>query len=296
MLTRFLFLVAGYLAIWCNAASAQQYGFDAECRPLPPPGWMMQPQPPSQSCLDQRAQAQRAAREQRPAPSYALPQTSTQVRRYDPAPAPETPVSTSQTSSYRPGAMPQTSEQIASFVERNVKGAFRYSKPDYTPVPGSFYGGRYIVRRNKINGIVGAKYKRYDGQEEEMFVDIRDGYATCLQPSDHLSCDSPPVIPIPPAETNQLGERRLAGSTCLWTTDSSYSVTTYTAWSNGNITSNSESHIRDKITNRCSYQVQVQKDCHRFFTIQSSHYTLDPGESVDQGSIMSIGCDLYQKN
>jgi multidrug efflux pump subunit AcrA (membrane-fusion protein) len=50
---------------WIAPAEAQQYGFDAECRPLPPPGWMTMPQPPSPACLEQRAQAARAAEAER---------------------------------------------------------------------------------------------------------------------------------------------------------------------------------------------------------------------------------------
>ena len=44
-------------------AMAQQYGYDAQCRPLPPPGWMLMPQPPSQVCLQQRAVAAKVAAE-----------------------------------------------------------------------------------------------------------------------------------------------------------------------------------------------------------------------------------------
>jgi hypothetical protein len=40
---------------WSSPAMAQQYGFDANCRPLPPPGYMVQPQPASQECLRDRA-------------------------------------------------------------------------------------------------------------------------------------------------------------------------------------------------------------------------------------------------
>ena len=46
-------------------AVAQQYGYDAYCRRLPPSGYMMMSQPVSQSCLYQRAMATRAAETER---------------------------------------------------------------------------------------------------------------------------------------------------------------------------------------------------------------------------------------
>lgn len=61
---RYLALVIVFLAL-APPANAQQYGYDAHCRPLPPPGFMMQPQPPSQACLQQRAAAARAAEAER---------------------------------------------------------------------------------------------------------------------------------------------------------------------------------------------------------------------------------------
>jgi len=48
-----------------SASAIAQYGYDANCRPLPPPGYMMLPQPPSQACLQQRAAAARAAEAER---------------------------------------------------------------------------------------------------------------------------------------------------------------------------------------------------------------------------------------
>lgn len=53
------------IAVVLASPAAAQYGFDANCRPLPPPGYMMQPQPQSQACLQQRAQAARAAEAER---------------------------------------------------------------------------------------------------------------------------------------------------------------------------------------------------------------------------------------
>jgi hypothetical protein len=53
------------LVIACSGSALAQYGYDANCRPLSPPGYMMLPQPQSQACVQQRAQAARAAEAER---------------------------------------------------------------------------------------------------------------------------------------------------------------------------------------------------------------------------------------
>ncbi|MGE0418199.1 MAG: hypothetical protein AB7O80_15445 [Acetobacteraceae bacterium] len=54
---------AGLLAAASTGMAQTQY--DAQCRPLPMPGMIMQPQPPSQDCLAARAAAARAAEAER---------------------------------------------------------------------------------------------------------------------------------------------------------------------------------------------------------------------------------------
>jgi hypothetical protein len=67
MLFRLTFGLLVVLAATCGSmpAMAQQFGFDAYCRPLPPPGFMMPPQPVSQVCVQLRAAAARATEAER---------------------------------------------------------------------------------------------------------------------------------------------------------------------------------------------------------------------------------------
>lgn len=55
----YLSLSIAFIAMAWPAAAQVRY--DEACRPLPPPGWMMIPQPPNQECLRERAEAAREA-------------------------------------------------------------------------------------------------------------------------------------------------------------------------------------------------------------------------------------------
>jgi hypothetical protein len=75
MLTRFRRgAVFGAIMITLTTPGIAQPRYDAACRPLAPQGWIMQPQPPSEACLQQRALVARTAdveRKQRQAQTQA---------------------------------------------------------------------------------------------------------------------------------------------------------------------------------------------------------------------------------
>lgn len=56
------FLLLGVASAQAQAPTPQ---FDANCRPIPLPGYMMAPQPPNQDCLDYRARIAREQEQQR---------------------------------------------------------------------------------------------------------------------------------------------------------------------------------------------------------------------------------------
>jgi hypothetical protein len=63
MLTRLMrsaAIIAAVVTLTLPAVAQDQY--DADCRPLPPDGWMMLPKSPSAACLQQRAQAARTVK------------------------------------------------------------------------------------------------------------------------------------------------------------------------------------------------------------------------------------------
>jgi hypothetical protein len=54
-------LAAAFLPALTPRPAAAQIRYDAECRPLPQPGFIMAPQPPARECLEERARQARAA-------------------------------------------------------------------------------------------------------------------------------------------------------------------------------------------------------------------------------------------